>query len=258
MTADHDQGRWPLPSATSALKLPRPSRAQSTPRADRISQTQSAQSAPQLFGRRARRAGRLDPRARHRAADRGGRARADRFEIIAGERRCAAMRARACIRCHQRAGGERQRGARARHHRERSVPIPIRLKRRRLSGAGERVPSQPRGHRQGRRQEPQPRRHAATVEAAGTVKAYINAGKITAGAARMPIGANRSGADGARDRRSRAQRPPGRGAGEGTDERVGQGRPSRADALPTPRAREGRPMRSGLRSRSITAAEAAR
>ena len=66
-------------------------------RADRIPASQSAQPAPHLRRDRARRARRLDPRARHHPADPGAHrcaAHADAYEIIAGERRWrAAQRA---------------------------------------------------------------------------------------------------------------------------------------------------------------------
>jgi ParB family chromosome partitioning protein len=67
------------------------------PRADRIRQTQSAQSAPAFRRDRSRRARRLDPRARHHPADSSCapvRGAIDQYEIVAGERRWrAAQRA---------------------------------------------------------------------------------------------------------------------------------------------------------------------
>ena len=71
-------------------------RASRAARRSKASHAQSAQPAPHLHRRRARRTGRLDPRARHHPADRGARSRGEpgQFEIIAGERRWrAAQRA---------------------------------------------------------------------------------------------------------------------------------------------------------------------
>ena len=110
-------------------------RAQPAPRADRISQAQSAQPAPQLLRRRARRAGRLDPRARHHPADRGA-AGARQRRSLRDHRRRAAL-ARGAARRPARGADRRARGrATARRSsspssRTCSAPISIRSKRRR-------------------------------------------------------------------------------------------------------------------------------
>ena len=100
----------------------------------------------------------------------GARARTDRFEIIAGERRWRAA---------QRAGLHEvpivpvdvtdSRRARNRDHRKRPARRPQRDRRGAgLSRARRRIQTQPGRHRQDRRQEPQPRRqHDAADEAAG-------------------------------------------------------------------------------------------
>ncbi len=83
-----------------------------------------------------------------------------------------------------------------------------------------------------------------------TVKAYINAGKLTAGHARALIGPARSGGDGARDRRARPQCAPGRGAGAAARTMPPARRKSRGSApqrTPT-RSRS----RSGCRMRSVS------
>ncbi len=123
------------------------------------------------------------------------------------------------------ARSDRQRGARACHHRERAAHRSQSAGRgRRLSGAGERVQAQSRGHRQDRRQEPQPRhQHAAPVEAAGAGQGLYQCRQDHRRRRAHADRGARSGSDGARDRRSRAQRAPGRGAGEGARERTGQG-----------------------------------
>ena len=222
-------------------------------------QTQSAQSAPQFFRRRTRRARGLDQGARHHPAGGGARRRRcanDSYEIIAGERRWRAA---------QRAG----------LHDIPIVPIEVtdsealelaiieNVQRsrsqsagrgRRLSGAGGRVPPQPRRHRQDRRQEPQPcHQHAAAVEAAGNGEGLSSApGKIIRRAARMLVGSRRSGRDGARDRRARTQCAPGRSAGarSARKDQAKAGKRSARQRTPTRSRWSGAcPMRSASPSR---------
>ena len=229
---------------------------------------ESAQSAARFLRHRARRAGGVDSRARHHSADRGAHVRgvADAFEIIAGERRWRAA---------QRAGlhdvpivlldVNDARGARARHHRERPAHRSQSARRGdRLSGARQRIRSQPGRHRPDRRQKPQPhRQHAAPAEALGSGEALSSKPVSLPPGMRghcwaSPIPTRWRGRSSSRDstcarskrwRRSRPQTS--RQEAREPRQRAQQGRRHR-------RAwRSGCPMRSASRSASTTAATAA-
>ncbi len=101
------------------------------------------------------------------------------------------------------ARSDRQRGARACNHRERTAQRSQSSGGgRRLSGAGERVQSQSRGHRQDRRQEPQPcQQYAAPAEAAGVGQDLYQCRQDHRRRRAHARRSGRSGANGARDRK---------------------------------------------------------
>ena len=128
----------------------------------------------------------------------------------------------------------------------------------RLSVARQRVQSLAGRHRQDRRQEPQPhRQHAAAAKLPERVKAYINAGKLTAGHARMLVGQPIAEELARRDRQAGPERAPGRGAGAQERPKARRATASAPDGsarMPTPRRwRAGCPTRSGSLVRSTIA-----
>ena len=169
--------------------------AQATPRADRISAAQSAQSAAQFFRSRARGAGRVDQGARNHPA--GGRAfRAGRQGRLRDHRRRAALARGAARGPARRFRSCRSKRATARRwslpsSKTCSARISIRSKRRAAIRRWQASTSH--SHEDIAKIVGKSRSHVTNtlrlLKLSEPIKAYINAGKITAGAARMLIGA---------------------------------------------------------------------